>query len=150
MRIFHYILTGKAFAETRNRVIENTWLKRMGMYDEYTFIEGETDIDRDVFGSGTPEGPGINSTLKIIGFYRFLYKYWDYYCDFDWFFFSDSDCYVYPKRLKSFLQNFNERGNPLFVGRFNQVDSHPWVLIGDTHTAICPNLLEMKFLGEDS
>ena len=134
MSILHYILTGKDFAETRNRWHENTWLKRIGSLDDYVVLEGEFDSNRKAFGGGTPEGPGLNSILKIKAFYKHIYKHWhNKYSRFDWFFFSDSDGYVYPDRLKNFLQNFDGHINPLFVGRLHQVDSHPWELIGETH-----------------
>lgn len=134
MSTLHYILTGKDFAETRNKWHENTWLKRIGQDDDYVFIEGESDPSRKVFGSGTPEGPGINSILKIVGFYKHVYENWtNKYSMFDWFFFSDSDCYVFPDRAKRFLEGYSSNSNPMFIGKLSIIYDHPWPRYGKTH-----------------
>ncbi len=144
MSILHYILTGKAFAETKNRWHENTWLKRIGPDDDYVFLEGESDTERKAFGAGTAEGPGLSSIIKIKEFYKHIVNKWQFFSYYDWFVFSDSDCYIYAETLKNFLFDFRNHVSPLFIGRLNLLTEHPGFFKGDTH-----NCQMSKFLRKE-
>lgn len=146
MKIFHYILSATDFANTRNQWHLNTWLKRIGTEDDYIFLEEQSDPSRKVFGTNTPPGPGINSIFKLGVFYKELYVNWDIYNSYEWFMFSDADCYVYPKRLKSFLNYYDiSPYAPLFIGKINLLYDHPGFFQGDTH-----NCQLSKFLRKDA
>jgi hypothetical protein len=134
MNIFYAIITGSCFKDNRNIWAEDTWLRRIGQNDDYSFIEeGNSDLSRKALGWNTE--PGHHTVhLRLYNFYKHIFKNWhNEYWKYDWIFFSDSDSYVYPKRLRIFLSNFSSVCCPLFIGRLNKLESHPWSWSGKNY-----------------
>lgn len=134
MNIFYAIISSSAFRHSRNVWAKETWLNQLNPNDDYVFIEEErTSQEEKLFGSNTP--PGHHTVhLRLYQFYRHIFKEWDKkYFYYNWIFFADSDTYVYPKRARCFLNNFGYVNYPLFVGRLNKLESHPWAWGGENY-----------------
>ena len=121
-KILYTILSGSDFKDSRNVWIKDTWLNNIDSSDGYVFLEGSSDTDRkDVMGFGTPEGHNT-AYLKLREFHKFVFNNIDKYSDYDWFMFSDTDCYVYPKVLKPFLSKY-KINSPMCATKVNQFTS---------------------------
>ena len=146
MNILYIILSGLAFKDTRNTWAEKTWLTNIDNDDDYVFLEGVGDKSRKVLGFNTPEGH-FTSYLKLHGFYIHYNQFKEQYKDYDWFFFADSDSYVFPNKAKAFLKKYTLTSDaPLFIGRLNILPNAengktgPGTFGGESKTEIIPYL----------
>ena len=117
-KILYSILSGSDFKDSRNVWIRDTWVKNIDSCDDYVFLQGDSDVNReDVIGFGTPEGHDT-AYLKLKEFHKFVFNNIEKYSEYDWFMFSDTDCYVYPKVLKPFLSKY-KIDSPLCATKVN-------------------------------
>lgn len=153
MNIFYAILSGLAFKDTRNVWAKETWLTKIEQDDDYAFLEGVSDKSRKALGFNTPEGH-FTSYLKLRGFYLHFSQFKDVYRNYDWFFFADSDSYVFPSRAKDFLDQYTLSSDaPMFIGRLNILPNAengktgPGRFGGESKTEIIPYLQNQPLRG---
>lgn len=126
MNILFCILTGLDFKDTRNVAIKNTWVKKIPEKCDYIFLEGKSDSNRNVIGYDTPEGH-FTSWMKLKEFFKNFS-----FLKYDWVFLSDSDCFVYPNKVKDFLVDYNI-SSPICICRIMEVQNNEYTNCqGDT------------------
>jgi Galactosyltransferase len=118
-KIHYVVLTCQKNADRRES-IERTWLKGQN----FTFLSDQY---------GTPDGYG-NVALKYISYFR---DFANIRHDIEWYYFSDDDAHVYPKKLEKYLSTLDFR-QPLAAGYHLYRLTNEDELRGD----VCPVYLE--------
>ena len=106
MKILYGIFTCEKYLNTRCEWIKDTWLKNIDIEDNYFFIAHDNIGDK-IIGFNVKDDYK-NLPYKFIEYIKYVGE--NFIDKYDWFHFSDDDCYIYPDRLKSLLKEYiNEK-----------------------------------------
>ena len=105
MRILYVILTCEKYLDTRCTLIKSTWLNQLDENDDYVFLSSRPILEKNIIGFYTPDDYK-SVPLKYLKFFR---EAPDSYFDFDWVYFCDDDTFVFPKRLKNLLAQYDSK-----------------------------------------
>jgi hypothetical protein len=101
MKILFGILTCEKYLSTRCEWIKNTWLENLED-DNYYFISSKKISDR-IIGFNTLDSYE-SVPYKILEYIKYIYE--NELDNYDWFHFSDDDCFINIKNLKKVLINY--------------------------------------------
>lgn len=111
MNILYGIFTCQKYLNTRCEWISNTWLKDIDEDDKYFFISHK-NIDDHIIGFDVPDDYRF-VPLKYLNYILYIVDN-DIINSYDWFHFSDDDCYIFPNRLKENLEKHKDKNYCIF------------------------------------
>jgi len=110
--ILYTIVTCEKYLGTRCSLVRSTWLRHLDQNDDYIFLSSRPAPEEKVVGFHTPDDYK-SVPLKLVAFFR---EADDSYFGSDWVYFCDDDTFVFPKRLRYLLSQYDSK-IPCCVGR---------------------------------
>jgi hypothetical protein len=106
MSVCYIIISCDAYKSSRMQWQKQTFLKSV---PDYYYIAGTSDPGERVMGWNTPDKLE-DCPLKYQEFFKHSNLVYD------WYFFIDDDTFVFPKRLETFLKQYNP-SEKLYIGK---------------------------------